>query len=419
MATLTAMSDAVDAVVAEIAHAIDADLAARTTELTDWFVEMIPEFRHDETVRKLMIASTSANLVAILDMLSHSIPLDRITVPPAAAEYARRFAQHELSLEALLRAYRLGEHRFEQWAIEALERQPNIDTQLALGVLAELSRRTNRYIDQVIEGLIDIFETERRRWSSRTGAARAAQIRLVLDSDTLTEDAAQQLLAFPMRQWHCAAVAWLPAEGAGELQAAARLLQEVCGRGPALTMLADDRTLWSWTVSTERDDIEVERLRAGVAEIGGGLRLALGAPGYGLPGFRGSLREAVRARAVAETDEDQSQNVVLFDDVAIAALLTEHSDDVYRWIARVLGDLVADDPGTEQLRETLRVFLDTDGSYTHAAARLHLHKNTVHYRVRKAEELCGRPLAEHRLEVEVALRAATLLRKRLPWNEPG
>src|SRR4051794_29414049 len=101
------MSDAVDAVVAEIAHAIDADLSARTTELTDWFVEMIPEFRHDETVRKLMIASTSANLVAILDMLSHSIPLDRITVPPAAAEYARRFAQHELSLEALLRAYRL------------------------------------------------------------------------------------------------------------------------------------------------------------------------------------------------------------------------------------------------------------------------------------------------------------------------
>lgn len=241
----------------------------------------------------------------------------------------------------------------------------------------------------------------------------------MLDSDTLTEDAAQQLLAFPMRQWHCAAVAWLPAEGAGELQAAARLLQEVCGRGPALTMLADDRTLWSWAVSTDRDDIEVERLRSGVTTIGGGLRLALGAPGYGLAGFRGSLREAVRARAVAETDEDQTQNVVLFDDVAIAALLTEQSDDVYRWIARVLGDLVADDPGTEQLRETLRVFLDIDGSYTHAAARLHLHKNTVHYRVRKAEELCGRPLAEHRLEVEVALCAAASLRKRLPWNEPG
>ena len=44
-----------------------------------------------------------------------------------------------------------------------------------------------------------------------------------------------------------------------------------------------------------------------------------------------------------------------------------------------------------QLRDTVRVFPDCGGSYTQAAARLHLHKNTVHYRVRKAEELRGRP----------------------------
>ena len=55
-----------------------------------------------------------------------------------------------------------------------------------------------------------------------------------------------------------------------------------------------------------------------------------------------------------------------------------------------------------QLRDTVRVFLDCDGSYTQAAARLHLHKNTVHYRVRKAEELRGRPLAGDRLDVEVS-----------------
>jgi hypothetical protein len=41
-------------------------------------------------------------------------------VPPAAAMYARRFAQHDLSLEALLRAYRLGEHMFLQWVIRDL-----------------------------------------------------------------------------------------------------------------------------------------------------------------------------------------------------------------------------------------------------------------------------------------------------------
>ncbi|WP_242625571.1 helix-turn-helix domain-containing protein [Streptomyces sp. BK022] len=54
-------------------------------------------------------------------------------------------------------------------------------------------------------------------------------------------------------------------------------------------------------------------------------------------------------------------------------------------------------------------YLDSGGSYTQAATRLHLHKNTVHYRIRKAEELLGRPLAEDRLDVEVALLARTLL----------
>jgi DNA-binding PucR family transcriptional regulator len=37
---------------------------------------------------------------------------------------------------------------------------------------------------------------------------------------------------------------------------------------------------------------------------------------------------------------------------------------------------------------------------------LTLHKNTVQYRVRKAEEGLGVPLAENRLDVELALLAA-------------
>ena len=63
----------------------------------------IADFRHDQAVQRLMIASTSSNLRPVVDMLMLGISLDDISVPPAAAEYARRFAQHDLSLEALLR----------------------------------------------------------------------------------------------------------------------------------------------------------------------------------------------------------------------------------------------------------------------------------------------------------------------------
>src|SRR3954454_12981040 len=38
-------------------------------------------------------------------------------------KYARRFAQHDLSLESLLRAYRVGEHTILQWVIQDLSQR--------------------------------------------------------------------------------------------------------------------------------------------------------------------------------------------------------------------------------------------------------------------------------------------------------
>ncbi|MFF3517182.1 PucR family transcriptional regulator [Streptomyces sp. NPDC002573] len=411
------MPTAVDALVAEVARAIDADLPALTSELTAWFTEVIPEFQHDEAIRGLMVASTSSNLVAIVDLLRHSIPVEQISVPGAAAEYARRFAQHSLSLEALLRAYRLGENRFTQWSITALDRIGGVPTDLALAAVAELSRRTNSYIDQVIEGLIDIYETERRLWNSRMGAARAAQIRLVLESENLSEAEACHLLGIPMSGWHTAAVAWMPAEGpsaAGMLDATARLIQEVSGPGTPLTLLDDERTMWVWVQQPAPRHLDLNRLSEGVAGLAAEVRVVLGAQAPGLDGFRGSLREAIRTRAVVENAQNRALRVLAFDDVAVAALLTENSEDLERWIVRVLGDLATDAPGNRELRDTIRVFFESGSSYTQAATRLHLHKNTVHYRIRKAEELLGRPLTDDRLDVEVALLARALLWRRRP-----
>jgi hypothetical protein len=69
-----------------------------------------------------MARCPSTNLSAVVDVLVLGISLEDIRVPPAAAENARRFGQHNLSLEALLRAYRLGEHTFLQWVIQDLSR---------------------------------------------------------------------------------------------------------------------------------------------------------------------------------------------------------------------------------------------------------------------------------------------------------
>ena len=64
------------------------------------------------------------------------------------------------------------------------------------------------------------------------------------------------------------------------------------------------------------------------------------------------------------------------------------------WVLGTLAGLAADDEHHARLRETLLVFLQTRGSYKTTAQRLMLHKNTVQYRVRKAEESLVGPWAK-------------------------
>jgi len=95
--------------------------------------------------------------------------------------------------------------------------------------------------------------------------------------------------------------------------------------------------------------------------------------------------------------------------VALAGLLIDRRDAVRVWVQRTLGQLARDDQSAARLRETLRVLLEANGSYLEAATRMHVHKNTVLYRVRKAEELLGRPVTDGRLSIEVALLACDQL----------
>lgn len=98
-----------------------------------------------------------------------------------------------------------------------------------------------------------------------------------------------------------------------------------------------------------------------------------------------------------------------FADVAPLALMSSSIELLRTWVIETLGSLAADDDHNARLRDTLRVFLQEKGSFKATAERLTLHKNTVQYRVRKAEEALGRPIDDQRLQVELALLAAEWL----------
>ena len=109
-----------------------------------------------------------------------------------------------------------------------------------------------------------------------------------------------------------------------------------------------------------------------------------------------------------------------FTKVAPVAMMLGSADLLRGWVRSTLAGLATDDEHHARLRETLLVFLQTGGSYKTTAERLVLHKNSVQYRIRRAEESLGRPVGESRQDIELALQvsrwlgAAVLRRPKTP-----
>ncbi|WP_199839933.1 PucR family transcriptional regulator, partial [Streptomyces scabiei] len=140
----------------------------------------------------------------------------------------------------------------------------------------------------------------------------------------------------------------------------------------------------------------------------GRLTLGVSAAVHSAEGLRGALEEARHARRVAAA---RSGRVCAAGHQELAShvlLLPFVPDDVRRaFTARLLDPLRDyDRRHRAELIPTLEAFLECDGSWTRCAARLHLHVNTLRYRVGRIEQLTGRDLSrlEDKLDFFLALR---------------
>ncbi|OLL16239.1 MULTISPECIES: helix-turn-helix domain-containing protein [unclassified Rhodococcus (in: high G+C Gram-positive bacteria)] len=131
--------------------------------------------------------------------------------------------------------------------------------------------------------------------------------------------------------------------------------------------------------------------------------VATGALQAGIEGFVRTHRQAVQAQIVALAAGIPGPRVVPIKDVGAVALMCENLDATREWVHEVLGALAADDPAAAQCRDTVRVFLSTGSSYTATVTALNMHKNSVAYRIHKAEDKLGRKVHVRRLDPENAL----------------
>ncbi|MFC7449725.1 PucR family transcriptional regulator [Rhodococcus daqingensis] len=149
-------------------------------------------------------------------------------------------------------------------------------------------------------------------------------------------------------------------------------------------------------------------LEAALGEIGAG---PVGVSrGFGRPGGIGEAVE--QARQSRRCALDGAGVATRYDSVPVPLLVIRQPDAGQLAARQVLGPLLAL-PADEQhnLLTTLEAWFAARGSTTAAAAKLHYHRNTVLYRLRRIQDLTGRDFSDpvHAAELYVGLCAHRLL----------
>ncbi|KRC59649.1 hypothetical protein ASE19_01085 [Nocardioides sp. Root79] len=391
-------------------------LAERRVELTAYLVgqfgERIPELPKDPTLVELLDGSSGANLENLAHLLRGHMPISEVQAPAAAVEYARRLAQRGTPPSALLRAYRLGQQLILRWAYDEIARRV-ADPALALQTTQLLTETSFEYVDAVSEDVIVAYQDERERWLANRSAVQRETVDALLRGERLDLTATEATLGYRLRQHHLGLVLWTTGAEAGLAESErllTRLGQRVGAGGHALFVPRDRDTAWGWLPIGRSAEIDLDVVAEVLAEAADGIRVAVGVPEAGEPGFRTTHLAAAAAHQVALLGQ-QGAPVVSYADPTIraAALLANDLDATRRMVARTLGELAADTEPAARMRETLLAFVEDRESYVATAARLHLHKNTVKYRVDRAIEARGKPLGEERLDLELALVACRWL----------
>lgn len=355
-------------------------------------------------------------------------PADAVDLPAPTLAYARDGAQHGVELTTLMRSYRLAHAAIARCFSEILDAYANNadDRKLA----AELgSAWMFAYVDAALCQAEQVYTAERDRWVRSAAASQVDTITTILAGQPIDTEVATRRLRHEVRRWHVAAIAWLDTHEEGRntqaiLEAAIRDIAAAVGNQIPLLYPLGILSIAAWVSShSEIPSKVLEELRFRTSSAPG-VRVAVGEPGGGLAGLRSSYVEALEAQRIARLAQRPVGTVTRYHAVSLRAIATVDLEQTRTFVRRELGPLGATDETTRRLAATLRTYLDENCSRGRTAKRLHVHENTVAYRIRQAEEMLGRPVDKRTLELRAALVLADLVEDRtraepLPVAETG
>lgn len=86
-------------------------------------------------------------------------------------------------------------------------------------------------------------------------------------------------------------------------------------------------------------------------------------------------------------------------------LLKNESKDLQNFVIRIMGPLINyKNSSRDELYNTLRVYIISGGNWTLTKEKLHIHGNTLTYRINRLKEILGMNFSDYkeRLKIEIA-----------------
>ncbi|MET9827966.1 helix-turn-helix domain-containing protein [Streptomyces sp. NPDC006385] len=371
-------------------------------------LEQVPEHGGGQGPVTTLRRSIESAVLAAVRLLVSEPPPRVSALTDETREGCREFARRGIPLDQVLRGVRLGHGRLAHALAAAVDEHVAPDRRLA-----EL-RRVNDllfvYADSHASLMAEEYIAERDRWRGSDEAARRALVDDVIAGRPVDAQAATRRLHYDISRTHLAAVLWCDDTGgnpptAERLHRTAMAMTRTMAAAGMLLVPADNTSVWAWFTLADEDTAgRTERLRDSL-DRQRDVRAALGPPASGPQGMRRSHLAALAAQRLAH----RSQRWLCdYQEVRLVALATAEPEHAHWFVQDVLGPLASGGDRVRELRETLRVYLAEERSLRTAAERLHVARNTVTYRVKRAEELlpAATTTTGNSLELRLALEIA-------------
>jgi hypothetical protein len=326
-----------------------------------------------------LLESCTENLRVALKSLEDGVAFD---ISPATSTGSRRAAAG-IPLPAVMDAYRVASYRLWDAVVDIVTEKRGVSRDMMIQATRRIWRFQNLYTD----AMASAYRQQSMQQVLEDEAERAALTEALLDGRNITDYSVwevAQLLRLPLSGPYVVIAAECPILGKQALPGISAKLRAV-DIFSAWRLLPDIQVGIAQVPSDRRRDTMLELIeRVAIKRIG------ISPQFHELTNTAQALRYA---RVALSARSSKNGGVTVFDNSVLAVAAVSAPEVTEKVASVILGQF--DDLATEEknvLFDTFRAWLANKGSVANAAARLHVHPNTVRHRLHRIERRTDRSL---------------------------